>query len=106
MTQPIELTNVRTDRIVAPNSRYRNQNVIYYGEQRLITFDTYLRKKYVPTGDERVMVISKGVEYRPDLVSFEMYGGPDFWWQILEANGMKDIWEFKGGRTIFLPSIF
>lgn len=104
MTQPLIPTNIPAKNVVAPGSRYLDQNVIYYGENKLITFDTYIRKKYVPRGNERVMLISKGVEYRPDLVSFDIYGFPDNWWRIMEANGMKDIFEFKAGKTIILPS--
>jgi hypothetical protein len=51
------------------------------------------------------MVITPGVEYRPDLVSYDKYGTPNSWWMILEANGMKDIWDFKSGKTIMLPNL-
>jgi hypothetical protein len=43
------------------------------------------------------------MEYRPDLVSQDKYGLPDFWWKIMEVNGMKDIMDFKAGKTIVLP---
>jgi hypothetical protein len=36
-------------------------------------------------------------------MSFDKYGVSDFWWKIMEANGMKDVMEFKAGRTIVLP---
>lgn len=105
MTVPIQETNIRTDTILDAFSRYRKQNVIYYGEQNFITFDTYLRGTYEPDSKEKVMVITKGVEYRPDLVAYDFYGIPDPWWKILEVNGMKDIWEFKAGKTIMLPRL-
>ena len=104
MTQPIEYTNIPPQRVVSGGSRYLKQNVIYYGENRILTFDTYIRKPYIRSGDEKVAVITKGVEYRPDLVSQEIYGFPDHWWRILEANQMKDIFEFKAGTTIVLPN--
>jgi hypothetical protein len=105
MTVPIVYTGTPVQSIMSPVSRYRNQNVIYYGEQKFLTFDTYLRTPYVASGDEKVMVISKGVEFRPDLVSQSYYGFPDNWWRIMEANGMSDIIEFRAGRTILLPKI-
>jgi len=43
------------------------------------------------------------MEYRPDLVSRDKYGIPDFWWKIMEVNNIKDIIDFKAGRTIVLP---
>lgn len=103
MTQLITKSNIRSDAVVVQTSRYINQNVIYYGEKKLLTFDTYNREKYTPTGNERIMLLTKGVEYRPDLVSYDVYGFVDNWWRILESNKMKDIWEFKAGKTIFIP---
>lgn len=104
MTIPIQFTKIRADNIVTPASRYKNQPVIYWSDQNYITFTTYLRKPYVATGAENVMVINKGVEYRPDLVSQDVYGLPDNWWKILEANNMMDIMDFKSGTTIMLPT--
>lgn len=101
---PIEYTTIPTQSIVAPGSRYLNQVVIYYGERKILAFDTYIRRTYVAKGDEKVMVISKGVEFRPDLVSNAVYGFPDNWWRILEANKMKDVFDFKAGKTIMLPN--
>ena len=102
---PIETTTIRPESFVSAQSRYLNQNVIYYGENRFITFDTYIKKPYEADGDEQVMVITKGVEYRPDLVSFDLYGFPDAWWRILEANSIKDVFEFVAGKTIMIPKI-
>lgn len=106
MAVPIEEASVARDRIISGLSRYRKQTPIYYGEQRILTFDTYLRAPYVVSGDEKSMVITKGVEYRPDLVSYDVYGSPDLWWKILEVNGMFDIMDFETGRTIILPEEF
>lgn len=104
MTIPIQYTNIRANEIVTPSSRYKNQPVIYWSEQNYITFTTYLRIPYQVTGKENVMVITKGVEYRPDLVSQDVYGLPDNWWRIMQANKMMDIMEFKAGVTIMLPT--
>jgi hypothetical protein len=103
-TIPIEYSAVSASAVVDAGSRYLNSKIIYYGEQRFVTFSTYVRTEYEPTGSENVMVITKGAEYRPDLVSYEYYGYPGNWWRILEVNGMKDIYEFKAGKTIILPS--
>lgn len=105
MKNIIEPSNIRPQSIMAAGSRYMKQNVIYYGEQKFLTFDTYNRREYVPNGDEKVMIITKGIEYRPDLVSYDVYGFVDNWWKIMEANNIKDIFDFKAGRTIILPAI-
>lgn len=57
----------------------------------------------MPTGREKIMVITKGVEYRPDLVSYDVYGFVDNWWHIMEVNKIYDIIDFKAGQTIMLP---
>tara|TARA_Y100000034_G_scaffold127551_1_gene180486 strand:- start:824 stop:1150 length:327 start_codon:yes stop_codon:yes gene_type:complete len=106
MTQKIEQSNIMVEQVAAVGSRYRtNQNVIYYGDQRFVTYDLYIRTNYEKTNDEQVMVITKGVEYRPDLVSYDFYGFVDNWWRILEANKMQDVFEFKAGKTILLPEM-
>jgi hypothetical protein len=101
----IEHTNIRASDVSVVGSRYRNSDVVYYGEQKYLTFSTYKRTPYVSNGKEKIMLINKGVEFRPDLVAFDRYGFQGHWWRILEVNGMKDIWEFKAGTTIFLPDI-
>ncbi len=103
MTVLIEKAIPTTQRLVKGISRYRSQESIYYGENRILTFDIYKRKNYVSNGQEKIMLVTKGVEYRPDLVSYDIYGTPDLWWKILEANNIKDIYDFKAGKTIILP---
>ena len=104
MTVPIESANIRTSSLISGFSRYQNSEVIYWGDQRRIAFGTYIRTPYVPTGDEKVTMITPGLEYRPDLLAHDYYGVTDAWWKILEANGMSDIYDFKAGVTIILPN--
>jgi hypothetical protein len=99
-----EETTIRPTNFVNPTSRYANSVVAYYSEQRRLTFNTYKKVPFVPSDSDRFMVVSKGYEYRPDLVSFDMYGTTNFWWRIMEANGMKDILEFKAGANIRIPN--
>lgn len=99
----IEYADIRPAEFVTRLSRYSESKVVYYSETKIITFETYKRKAYVPSPRDQVTVITPGMEYRPDLMSFDKYGAPDFWWKIMEANSMKDVTEFKAGRTIVLP---
>jgi hypothetical protein len=50
-----------------------------------------------------VTVIPVSIQYRPDLLSQKKYGTVDFWWKIMEVNEIKDVMNFKAGRTILLP---
>ena len=88
---------------VTPSSRYTRSEIIYYGALHKITFTTYKRQEPQLSEEDKYSIIPPGWEYRPDLASKYMYGSVDFWWRILEENGMKDIWEFKAGENIRLP---
>ena len=68
-----------------------------------MTFTTYNRKQYTPSAQDKYAVIPPGMEYRPDKVSQQSYGVPDFWYRIMEANNMSDIMEFKAGTNILIP---
>lgn len=103
MANKIEFTTIRPENFVTSVSRYAKSRVVYYSEQRLMTFEVYKRRKFVPSKGDQVTVITPGMEYRPDLLSTDKYGLPDFWWKIMEANNIKDVAEFKAGRTIVLP---
>lgn len=104
MANKIEFTSVLKARdFVTPVSRYSSSRVMYYSDQRIITFETYKKTKFVASKSDQVAVIPPKMEYRPDLVSQDKYGLPDFWWKIMEVNGMKDVIEFKAGKTIILP---
>lgn len=103
MANKIEYTNLKPERFVSRISRYVSSKVIYYSDERILTFETYKKEKYKPDPNDQVAVIPAGMEYRPDLVSREKYGMSDFWWKIMEVNNIKDVMEFKAGRTIILP---
>ena len=89
---------------VTPTSRYLNSTVLYYSDANRLTFDTYKRQPFVPNEGDKFMVIPIGWEYRPDLVSNKVYGFPDYWWRIMEANGMFDVFDFKAGVNIRVPN--
>lgn len=103
MANPIEITNIAPTRFVTASSRYAQSRVIQYSESKKLTFEIYKRGTYPPSRDDQFTVISKGMEYRPDLMSRRAYGTVDFWWRLLDANGMKDIMEFKAGTNIRIP---
>lgn len=103
MAVPIQPSATRADRIVNFTSRYSEAEVILYGEAKKLTFKTYKRETRTPNPEDKVAVIPPGMEYRPDLVSQQAYGVPDFWWRILEVNRIMDIFDFKAGRTIVIP---
>lgn len=103
MANKIEFTNIEPARFVTSTSRYAQSKVIFYSDEKITTFETYKKQKFSPSGQDQVAVIPPGMQYRPDLISREKYGTVDFWWKIMEVNGIKDIFDFTAGRTIILP---
>lgn len=107
MPNYIEINDtVTARRFVSSSSRYIDSKLIYYTENKITTFTTYKKSKEPYIGDVRYTVISKNYEYRPDLLSYEAYGLSEFWWQILEFNGIKDVYDFKAGLNITIPQNF
>ena len=106
MANKIELVHNREPEDYVPRtSRYSESQVIYYtiNDLTYLTFSTYKREERANSPRDKFSTMPTGMEYRPDLVSQEAYGTPDFWWKILEANKIKDVFEFKAGKTIRIP---
>jgi hypothetical protein len=106
MANYIETTKINPKKFVTASSRYATSDVLYYTENKLLTFATYKKAAQPLSKQDKYAIITPGTEYRPDLVSQKAYGTVDFWWKILEANGMKDVWEFKAGTNIRIPNSF
>lgn len=95
--------NLATSSFVDVNSRYLSSAILFYGEQRFLTFETFKRQAIPETSADTFTVISKAIEYRPDLLAHRAYGISGLWWKILIANKMSDIWQFKAGVNIRIP---
>jgi hypothetical protein len=104
MANKLERTDYSTQGFVTATSRYTDSEVVYYGDMKLLTFATYKRHVYTQTADDMYSVVPAGWEYRPDQASMSVYGTPDFWWKIMEANNIKDVYDFRAGLNIRIPS--
>jgi hypothetical protein len=101
MANRVTVAEIDNRSVVAATSRYATSQILYYGDENKITFETFKRTE-IPEGDgDRFTVVTQ--PYRPDLLSQEAYGTPDFWWKIMQANQIWDIWDFKAGINIRLP---
>lgn len=96
-------SQIRPEQVVGPTSRYLSSDVIYWGPQHQIAFTTYRRKTYTPTDRDRWTLVDASEEFRPDKVAYRAYGVPALWWAVMEANGLKDIWDFRTGYNLWLP---
>jgi hypothetical protein len=101
MPQSITYSGLEGSSYTLPSSRYYASPVIYW--EGKMTYPIYRKKKFSFNVTDKHYEITKEMEYRPDKVSHRFFGTPDYWWKIMEVNGMKDILEFRAGRNIILP---
>lgn len=65
------------------------------------------RREINRDGTDREWTIQSKHHQRPDLLSFELYGTPDYWWVFMELNpnAIKDpIYDFNAGMIIYIPT--
>ena len=58
--------------------------------------------------DDLVITINTVYEYRPDLLSFDLYDTPALWWVFYQRNPntlTAPPLDFKAGTSIFVPKI-
>jgi len=73
----------------------------------VITFETYKRKKQAFVNTDKYLVVKSGEEYRPDLIAKRAYGSSlyTYWWKIMEANLIFDVFDIKTGLTLRIPAL-
>ena len=67
----------------------------------------YAHRKIAPEGGDRVITISAKYQNRPDLLAYDLYGNPGYWWVFCARNPnvIRDsIWDFEVGKMIIVPS--
>jgi hypothetical protein len=57
--------------------------------------------------NDKYITITPTYQYRPDLLSFDLYKRTDYWWVFAVRN--KDvitdpIWDFTAGKGIYVPN--
>jgi hypothetical protein len=104
MANRITNAGLSSTNFVSPLSRYTDSTTIYYGDTNKLTFTTYRRKNVTLSEFDRFTVVNAGTEFRPDLVSLKAYGTVEFWYLIMEVNGIYDIVDFVAGLNIRLPN--
>jgi hypothetical protein len=58
--------------------------------------------------DDVIFTITKAYERRPDLLAFDLYGDPGFWWVFSVRNPDKiqdPIFDMIAGKQIQLPKL-
>lgn len=58
-------------------------------------------------GGDQPFTLQMRHQYRPDRLSYDLYGTPAYWWVFCERNPFlrrDPIWDFINGLTIMVPS--
>ena len=82
-------------------SPYSNTTITESGELDI------LKIRPVPADDDDYLYeVEAQYNFRPDLLSYDLYGTPKLWWVFAQRNldTLKDpVFDFKAGVKIFLP---
>ena len=106
-TQIAHATGLNNTDFVSNTSRYISSPIIYWGDKKVITFTTYKRRPKVFSNQDKYLVVKAGEEYRPDLIARRAYGNSliSFWWKIMEANDLFDVFDLRAGLTLRIPPL-
>ena len=100
------LSNVVSDRDVNTLNRYRNKiKLTSYSGYNVIEF---IKKSqlYLPEDpSDQYYFVDASKQYRPDLISNEVYGSPIYYWVILSCNNLISPLQVAANLTLRLPSL-
>lgn len=67
----------------------------------------YAHRTVPSHSSDSIYTIETKFNLRPDLLAYDLYGNPSYWWVFLIRNPdlIRDpIWDFTAGKTIIVPS--
>ena len=73
-----------------------------------ITSYEFIRKSQLylePRSDDQYYFVDASKRYRPDVISYEMYGTPVLYWVILSCNNLSSPLEVKTNMTLRIPQL-
>jgi hypothetical protein len=88
------------------NSRMKNYQIIFDSnvKQNRVAFYNFDANKMEYSKSDEIYTITKGMEYRLDLISIKFYGSATYDWLIAEYNKIEDpIRDIVSGKKIRIP---
>jgi len=70
--------------------------------------DLLVYRSIPPQPDDIYKPIGATYQYRPDLLSFDLYGKVDYWWVFMMRNRdiIRDpVWDFTPETEIYIPKL-
>lgn len=87
-------------------SQYKKTSPWYRTPQNNEYLETMVYRKVPSSKDDAVYTVENQYKHRPDLLAFDLYGTPKYWWVFAVRNRdiIKDpIYDFVPGLQIRLP---
>lgn len=87
-------------------AQYKSSSPYVNTRQTSWYLDFYSNPELLFSESDPVIFVDRKYEYRPDLLSNDLYGTPRFWWvfQLRNMDLIKDpIWDLKAGLEIYVP---
>ena len=95
------------------SNEYVNEDLNYYGktEMKINLYNNVLLNKYFDkikqTCTSRTLSREEQFKYnyRPELLSTDVYGTPSLWYLILKCNSCENMSDFRDLSLIYLPDL-
>ena len=87
-------------------ANYSSTSPYFATPQNDINLEPLVRRNFAIEDDDQTYTIERTYAYRPDLLAYDLYGTPRFWWVFAQRNPdqIEDpIYDFKPGVTVQLP---
>jgi hypothetical protein len=100
------ISDVYSDRASNTVSRYRNK--IRLTSYTGYTFLEFIKKSqlYLPvSAEDQYYFVDASKQYRPDLISNELYGSPIYYWVILSCNNLISPLQVRANLTLRIPPL-
>lgn len=86
---------------------YPNDSPYAFTPQTSWYLEKIIFRTISPDANDTLMALSSHHTNRPDILSYELYGTPNYWWVFCVRNAFlrsDPIWGFVSGITIVVPS--
>jgi len=87
---------------------YSQTSPYYNTPQNKISMDIFVPRAITAELDDVTYTIDRIYAYRPDLLSYDLYGTPRLWWVFAQRNPNRiedPIYDFYPGNVIQLPKM-
>jgi hypothetical protein len=89
-------------------AKYSNTSPYFTTSENNISLDFLSPRTITADADDITYTIDRIYAYRPDLLSYDLYGTPRLWWVFAQRNPdvIEDpIYDFYPGKVIQLPKL-